>query len=86
MAQEKFKEWLDSKITKRKESSLTDKEKYEQQQDTTADTQKLSFEQWMEQKRTQDRNLKKLMRKLRSAEETEENDSLKKKLSFEDWM
>jgi len=86
MAQEKFKEWLNNKIQKRKESELTDKEKYEKQNDTKSETQKISFDQWMAQKKAQDRNLKKLMKKLRSEDKLRNEEQYKKKLSFEDWM
>jgi hypothetical protein len=51
MAQQKFKEWLDKKVKKRKESVLTEQEKYEEQKINESDNgKKLSFEQWKEQK------------------------------------
>ena len=86
MAQQKFRDWLDSKIQKRKESTLSDQEKFEKSEAKQSNSQRLSFEQWMENKRNQDRNIRKLVRKLNNSEESKKAENLKKKMSFEEWM
>merc|ERR1712227_595902 len=68
MAQEKFKQWLDGKIKKRKESQLTERQTYEQQNSSLVESDRMPFETWLEQKKEQDRTLRKLRRQIRQDE------------------